>query len=285
MKISIIIPTYNRNDLLERCLISFRSERQGVPKEIYEVVVSDDSLNGTARILINEKFPWAKWIEGPHRGPASNRNNGAKVAEGDWLIFIDDDCIPDERIIFNYIKAIESNSNVKAFEGCIKADRPKKHFLEESPINTKGGFFWTCNVMIEKSYFIQTLEGFDENFPFAAMEDVDIRERIKAKQESIVFVKEALVIHPWRIQKKYIETVRKRLLSEEYFFSKHPTLLINETLSNKIRNELRFYIKTILLKIIPYRGRGIFEFMEAHLIRSKFRRKIRKSLLKKKPNL
>ena len=61
-----------------------------------EVIVSDDSKQCIAKELIQEKYSWVKWIEGPKKGPAANRNNGAKYATGDWFIFIDDDCEPQK---------------------------------------------------------------------------------------------------------------------------------------------------------------------------------------------
>ena len=90
MTFSVIVPTCNRNDLLAKCLELLNPANQTI-KEVYEVIVTDDSKNNVAKALIEDIFTWAKWVEGPKRGPAANRNNGAKDAKGDWLIFIDDD--------------------------------------------------------------------------------------------------------------------------------------------------------------------------------------------------
>jgi GT2 family glycosyltransferase len=50
-------------------------------------------------------------------------------------------------------------------------------------------------MMIQKKLF-ESLDGFDENFPFPHMEDVDLRERVRLKNEKILFVKDAVVDHP-----------------------------------------------------------------------------------------
>lgn len=219
---SIVIPTCNRNDLLEECLGHLAPGKQTIEPALYEVIVTDDGKGQAARSLIEEKFPWATWIQGPCRGPAANRNNGANQASGEWLIFLDDDCIPAATLIDEYRNACSKNPDVEIFEGCITTDRPKSRFDEESPINESGGFLWSCNFMIRKLLFVETLKGFDEQFPFAAMEDVDLNYRIYKRGLHISFVKKAQVIHPWRLQQKMIKITNKRFQSLKYFLNKHP---------------------------------------------------------------
>src|SRR5438132_703059 len=93
LKFSIIIPTYNRNELLVKCLDALYHIKQKANIN-YEVIVTDDSIEGLAEEVTKEYNGFVKWCEGPHRGPAANRNNGARYANGEWLIFLDDDCIP-----------------------------------------------------------------------------------------------------------------------------------------------------------------------------------------------
>jgi len=77
---SVIVPTYNRNDLLAKCLDCISPGIQKFESEKYEVIVTDDGVESTALNMIKENYPWVKWYEGPHKGPAANRNNGAKYA-------------------------------------------------------------------------------------------------------------------------------------------------------------------------------------------------------------
>src|SRR5260221_10177556 len=111
MLISVIIPTCNRNDLLGKCLEKLQYGIQNLSMDEYEVIVSDDGIGNAAKEFIATSFPWAKWVEGPKRGPAANRNNGAKHAEGEWLVFVDDDVIPDNLLLQNYLKSINNFSN------------------------------------------------------------------------------------------------------------------------------------------------------------------------------
>ena len=267
MFISVVIPTYN---LLEDCIKALDPSVQN-PSCSYEVIVSDDKIPSDAKKMIDEKYPWAIWVEGPHKGVAANRNNGVKYAKGDWIVFIDNDCIPDINLINTYIKAIADNPEILVFEGCISPDRERRHFLEEAPLNESGGCFWTCNVMLQKDYFVNTIKGFDENF-YMYREDVDIRERIKLDGQPILFIKEAYVIHPWRLQKQPVEMVKQQMVSYNYFYTKHPHLIEKLTFLDKTKNELRFYIKEVLLNLIPFRGRGVTKFIKAHIVANKYKK-------------
>ncbi len=99
MLFSVIIPTCNRVEQLNKCLALLKPDIQLINSEIYEVIVSDDSKDDSTMMLIQQKFERVKYINGPKRGPAANRNNGAKHAKGEWLIFIDDDCIPEPGLL------------------------------------------------------------------------------------------------------------------------------------------------------------------------------------------
>lgn len=187
----------------------------------YEVIVTDDSKENVARLLVEENYNWVKWVEGTKKGPAANRNNGAKNAKGDWLIFIDDDCEPSPGLIQAYLNSIKENPSIKVFEGAIHADRKRLRFDEESPVNVNGGYLFSCNFAIEKNYFTR-LKGFDENFPFPAMEDTELAYRIKQDNTSFLFLKHALVVHPWRRKKSIIKTNLKRFNAALYFIKKHP---------------------------------------------------------------
>jgi GT2 family glycosyltransferase len=216
--LSIVIPTYHRNDLLKDCLKSLSPTSQSLDKKYYEVIVTDDGKVSNAKEMISNDFPWCRWVQGPQSGPASNRNFGASNANNDWIVFIDDDCMPDVDLLLIYKNAMEENPNIKVFEGSIKADREQMRFDEESPINLTGGCLWSCNFMIYKKTFNQ-MGGFDVNYPSAAMEDVDLRERLTQEGLDILFIKSAVVIHPWR-KLRNISFVKKHYQSYQYFAHK-----------------------------------------------------------------
>lgn len=219
MLITVIIPTCNRNDFLGICLDALAAGTQPIGNG-WEIIVTDDSKSNIARHLIESKYPWVKWIEGPKQGPAANRNNGAKNAQGEWLVFLDDDCVPQKDWLSSYISVMQ-NSNDFVLEGSTNADRPQYRFDEESPINLEGNNLWSCNFAIKRGVFDQ-LNGFDESFPFAAMEDVDFYTRVMSETH-IRFVPAALVIHPWR-KIKLFKSFKKHLHSQKHFSKKYGEL-------------------------------------------------------------
>lgn len=198
--ISVIIPTCNRNDLLRKCLDKLDSCVQALPQVEYEVIVSDDSKQNAAKDFIKTNYKWTIWVEGPKKGPAANRNNGAKHANGEWLIFIDDDCLPDLNLLNAYKDAIVNNPEILAFEGAILPDNCilLKKDMAECPVNTSGGCFWSANICVQKKLF-ERIGGFNEQFFIAAQEDQQLKIDIESSQnKQIVFVKNAFVIHPVR---------------------------------------------------------------------------------------
>lgn len=193
--ISVIVPTRHRNDLLAKCLRCLAPGTQSLLGDSYEVVVSDDGSLSTAERMIEEEFAWAKWVAGPRRGPAANRNNGARYARGGWLAFVDDDCLPDSR----WLEAIQDAVGVgaKVVEGKTitpdKVDNPFRQGVE----NLRGGVYWTCNLAIDKEEFF-ALGGFDEDFLEAGGEDMEFAFRIQARRLLAMFSPDALVLHPAR---------------------------------------------------------------------------------------
>jgi GT2 family glycosyltransferase len=194
--LSIVVPTRHRLEMLSACLDTLWPKRQAVDANVYEVIVTDDGTTTSARETVS-KFPFARWVEGPRRGPAANRNNGAARASGTWLIFLDDDCIPEPTWLRGYMRAISDAPDLSIFEGRTFADRPQRSLDETAPINEAGGALWSCNLAVRKALF-ETLGRFDERFPYATLEDVEFRLRIQKAGAATRFVPEAAVCHPWR---------------------------------------------------------------------------------------
>ncbi len=140
-------------------------------------------------------LPWARWVAGPRRGPAANRNAGASVAAGEFLVFIDDDCLPEADLLAGYSAALRDD--VAVYEGRISCNAGIPSPRQTAPENLTGGTLWSCNFAMRREAFAD-VGGFDDRFPLAHMEDVDMRDRILATGITIVFVPQASVDHPPR---------------------------------------------------------------------------------------
>ncbi|CAN5721511.1 hypothetical protein BH10BAC3_BH10BAC3_33920 [soil metagenome] len=221
--------------MLTLCLEKLAAGAQTLDNSLYEVIVTDDGRHNEAKQLIEIKYPWASWMEGPKKGPAANRNNGAKKATGKWLVFTDDDCLPDPDWLHAYKKGLEANLDCKAFEGAILPDDWEllKKDMAECPVNTKGGAFWSANIMVEKNLFWQ-VDGFDEKFKIAAQEDQDLQKKILVKT-NIKFWSDARIIHPVRIAqfKQAIKNIPRAIQNWYQFNRKYNNMVSSIRMGTK----------------------------------------------------
>ena len=193
--VSVIIPTCHRNDLLALCLDCLVPGVQTLPPEQYEVIITDDGARSTAQQMVQERYPWAKWVAGPRRGPAANRNHGASEAAGEWLAFTDDDCLPLPEWLEGYVQALEEG--VSVYEGKTTCAAGITSPLYQAPVNLTGGYLWSCNFSIRSSLF-QDVGGFESDFQMPTIEDIDFYERLCQRGEKSKFVPAAVVDHPPR---------------------------------------------------------------------------------------
>ncbi|AFZ13619.1 glycosyl transferase family 2 [Crinalium epipsammum PCC 9333] len=244
IKISVIVPTYHRNDLLAKCLDNLSPKIQTFPSEEYEVIVTDDGAKTTAKQMICDHYPWVKWVAGPRKGPAANRNNGAEYAQGEWLVFTDDDCVPQPNWLNAFAK--ETKGEALALEGAIHPLGDPKQDMAECPINLTGGWFWSANIAIERALF-EKIGGFDANYPLALHEDVDIRERLYVFT-TILFVPEASVFHPVRLipLKSAISRIPKRCAATAYHLAKHRKDSSNQSVLGLTIFEFKYHLRHLL---------------------------------------
>ncbi|HEY9599668.1 MAG TPA: glycosyltransferase family A protein [Cyanophyceae cyanobacterium] len=249
---SVIIPTYHRDDQLAQCLDCLAPTVQTLPAEHYEVIVSDDGSTTTSQALIAERYPWVRWVAGPGRGPAANRNNGAAHAYGEWLVFTDDDCLPDAQWLAAYGEAIAPD--IQVYEGKTTCAVGLRSPFEHAPINLTGGCLWSCNLMI-KTVLFRKIKGFDETFPYPHMEDIDLRERLNFLEIKTKFIPSAVVDHPPR-KLPWGNQLGASQESVLFYWSKHKKTswagvdLLNIIVRTRLRTILSFPISLNSVKAI-----------------------------------
>lgn len=251
---SVVIPTYHRNDLLAQCLDCLTPGVQTLSADQYEVIVTDDGFQTTAEEMILQCYPWTKWVAGSRQGPAANRNNGAKYAQGEWLAFTDDDCLPDPSWLNAFAAVIDGEA--LALEGAIHPLGDPNQDLAECPVNLTGGYFWSANIAVQRSLF-ETIGGFDPSYPLAAFEDQDLQLRL-LPYTTILFIPTAQVVHTVRLTtlKEKIIGMPKRCKSLAYHVNKH-----KENFGFK-----RIYIEFIFLQYLFH-----IQVMAHRLLRNNFK--------------
>jgi GT2 family glycosyltransferase len=282
MLLSIIIPTFKRRETLSVCLEHLAREMQSLSPDVFEVIVTDDAPSNDSHDTLSQDYPWVVLNHGPQKGPASNRNSGAKSARGEWLIFLDDDCLPQSTFLAAYIEAIHKNPDCFVFEGCTLAERPRMRLDEEAPINDQGGYLWSCNFLIKRKLFLE-MGGFCELYPYACMEDVDFREQLKKRELEFLFVPKASVIHPWRPLAPDDKYLNMRLISHEVYYDRYP--LRRPSFYWSCKSILRRWILGLFIEAPGLKFRGFWRYFARQATITKCQLLIGSGLSRKKTEI
>jgi len=89
VKLAICVCTVNRPEVLRRCLASIVAGRERPD----EILVSDDSVDGSESRAVCEQFPGVRYFVGPRRGLCANRNSVIRVASAKFVSLLDDDAV------------------------------------------------------------------------------------------------------------------------------------------------------------------------------------------------
>lgn len=111
MKISFIIPIYNCEDCLEGCV----NEINSIGLDNYEIILVNDGSSDNSGKICNQLSKLSEMIHCIHQknlGVSAARNHGLKVANGDYIIFIDADDNIEPKKFLKLIKKIEINSSI-----------------------------------------------------------------------------------------------------------------------------------------------------------------------------
>lgn len=254
---SVVIPTCDRPLQLALCLDRLAVDHDGLTTLEPEIIVSDDGRTDVTRRLIAERFPWVTWVPGPGAGPASNRNHGASVARGEWLVFTDDDCLPEPGWLASYQSAIRANPSVGAFEGAIHPTGPVEKPSARCPVNMNGGRFWSANIAVRRDVFVR-VGGFSPLFPYAASEDQDLYYRLQSITE-VPFVGAALVKHPvsWPSLREQTKSIRLMVYSHTLLCLRHPRRSGYRNLASGTLQGVVFHLRVIKRSIQRLDWRGI----------------------------
>ena len=172
--ITVIIPTFNRVNLLKETVESVRNQTF---RDFEIIVVNDGSTDGASEWL--RKQTDLRVIEQSNLGIATARNNGAAAAKGLWLAFLDHDDLwaPDKLLI--QAEFVQTNPEVALV--ATRHVRLGKSFREpKKPQWIKGdlfakeysqSFIHTSSVMIRRDVF-QQIDGFPTKYRFADEFDV-----------------------------------------------------------------------------------------------------------------
>ena len=195
MKISVIIPTYNRKHTLQRAIDSVLAQTFK-PFEI--IIVDDGSKDGTKEWLL-QNYPSVQYIHQPNNGVSSARNKGIQISQGSWIALLDsdDEWMPEKleyqsRFLEMNRDSSFCHTNEIWIRNGVRVNQMKKHK------KYGGDIFKHCldicrispsSSIIKKDVF-EEVGAFDESL--TVCEDYDLWLRVTAKF-NILFLDEPLI--------------------------------------------------------------------------------------------
>jgi glycosyltransferase involved in cell wall biosynthesis len=237
MFVSVVIPTYNRRPILEKCLLALERQQACPEIDLYEVVVVDDgSTDGTPDWLRGaaERFPHVRLIEQSHGGPAEGRNRGVDHAYGDVIVFIDSDLVVTDSFLSCHASSLVRSWEARGDHLCFTYGAVVNTANFEQPTaerhkmrDLSWAYFATGNVAIAKEV-LQRAGLFDTGFRLYGWEDLELGERLRRMGVQLIKCPAAVGYH-WHPAltldqiPRLIEVEGERARMGLVFFRKHPT--------------------------------------------------------------
>jgi len=239
LKISVVIPTYNRLDRLRYVIPALAA--QDLRADEFEVIVADsNSTDGTAGYLAEfaKDAPHVRHLPGPYTGRAGARNAGIAAARAPIVLFTDADIIASRDLLAKHLARHAKGPN-RAVIGCeIQVDSYEAYLrksgspAERDPMHPASRkhltwlYFMTGNCSVARAD-LDRVGGFDEAFTGYGHEDLELGYRLQHAGVEIEYAPEAVNYHwhpvPFDEQQGRMELAGR---STVRFFRKHPTFAV-----------------------------------------------------------
>ena len=169
MDVSIIVPVYNAEKTIERCLDSILKQ---ITTYKYEIIVIDDGSTDNSLKKIEEYKRFIKIIKQSNGGPGKARNRGIKEAQAPFLLFVDSDDYVANNFVDTFLN-VEKNTNADMVicnfirdnnSTLVKENKGKYKEYTKDFNDVLMMEFHSCNKLIRKSIALNNL--YPENMVF-----------------------------------------------------------------------------------------------------------------------
>lgn len=259
--LSVIIPTYNRRDALEKTLLAL--EKQTLPKKYFEVIVvndgSTDDTHEFATRYNNRGALHFTYIQKENEGQGIARNTALSHSDGLVVLFCQDDIFPTETFLEEHWKVHEKyftenficlgkttwSPDAQITPCMVFMEEVGMQFkyvtLEKKPLydlelrlrEASYDFFYTSNLSMKRSLFEK--ESFNTKFKKYGWEDIELGLRLHTEQHATILYNErAFAYHYHHLD---VEDMKKRM--EQVGKSAKQAVKINPRLQSIIPRGLK----------------------------------------------
>tara|TARA_B110000902_G_C14294287_1_gene582492 strand:+ start:4689 stop:5639 length:951 start_codon:yes stop_codon:yes gene_type:complete len=254
MKLSIIIPVYNVEKYIKRCLESIYI--QNIPNDDYEVIIVNDGTPDSSIDIVNEFIKLhenIKLINQPNQGLSIARNNGLAKAAGDYVWFIDsDDWIVGNsiNIIFKYLEQkhnVISTNLIYAYDDSEK--NREERVIDKDVFLSASEYITKYSVGASQRYIIkrELLEKFQLKFyPSILHEDAEFNLRLVYYADNVFLIKKPLynyyqgnlhsIMSSWNIK------------NSEYYFTIYK--LLTEFWKEQVAEEMKLVVRIYTFRVL-----------------------------------
>lgn len=232
LRVSVVVPTFKRPDLLDRCLTALIAQEFAATD--YEVIVVDDAACEETKRQVQclaervelsghtIRYMPVTAVRHPH-GPATARNIGWRSAYGEIIAFTDDDCIPTQGWLKAGVAALVDG--IAGASGRIIVPLPPRPTdYEYNASYLEHSEFVTANCFYRRTTLI-SVGGFDERFTAPWREDSDLFFMLLERQAKYTYAAQAVVIHPVRPARWGVSLSQQRKsMFNALLYKKHPVL-------------------------------------------------------------
>jgi GT2 family glycosyltransferase len=227
--VSVVVPTFRRPALLERCLKALLT--QDFASASYEILIVDDAASAETALQVEkcarlgaERGLRVSYLSTTGQcGPAAARNLGWRAAQGRIIAFTDDDCVPTSGWLSAGVAAF--TDNVMAISGRIRVPVPANPTdYEYDTSHLEHSEFATANCFYRREALL-AVGGFDERFTAAWREDSDLFFLLLERDYGYGVCENAVVVHPVRPARWGISLAQQRKsMFNALLYKKHPLL-------------------------------------------------------------
>ena len=242
MKISVVIPSYNRRASVCALVAALMAQHQPhIATEI--IVVLDGSTDGSADALAQLTPPAGMTLRvytQPNQGPGIARNTGWRHARGEIVLFLDDDVLPGARLLAAHLEAhhktgadailgrIETHAadwvSDAIAQGVLEFYSARHRRLVVDSVAITAVDVATGNLSVQQSRLLE-VGGFDESFTRYGSEDIDLGQRLLEVGATFAYAPNAVVTHRFALtSKQWLQHMWQMGRSQVRLTMKHPKL-------------------------------------------------------------